>query len=178
MPGCRQTSMVSFAGDTGIEIPVSTGHKPGRRRFDSLKSGLVATGAMMRFLLRWGITAAAAAIAAWILPGISVGQPHRVWTVVLVALVLGLVNAFIRPFISLLSCGLIALTLGLFTLVINGLMLWLASWITVHWLGLAFHVNGFWNAFFGGLIITVVSLILSTFLGAKGRRGVRRLRRL
>jgi putative membrane protein len=122
-----------------------------------------------RFLMRWGITAAAVAVAAWIVPGISVGEPHRVWTVVLVALVLGLVNAFIRPLLSALSCGLIVLTLGLFTLVINGLMLWLASWITVNWLGLEFVVNGFWNAVLGALIIGVVSMLVSAFVGKKRR---------
>ncbi len=124
----------------------------------------------MRFLLRWAITAASVAVAAWILPGISVGQPHRIITVVLVALVLGLVNAFIRPLISIMSCGLIVLTLGLFTLVINGLMLWLASWITVHWLHLSFQVNGFWNALFGAIIISIVSLILSSFVGKERLR--------
>jgi putative membrane protein len=120
-----------------------------------------------KFLIRWGITAAAVAVAAWIVPGISVDEPHRVWTVILVALVLGLVNAFIRPLLSVLSCGLIVLTLGLFTLVINGLMLWLASAITVNWLGLGFHVNGFWNAVLGALIISVISLLVSTFVGNK-----------
>ncbi|MFH0915850.1 MAG: phage holin family protein [bacterium] len=122
---------------------------------------------MTRFVVRWGISAAAVAVAAWIVPGITVDEPHRVWTVILVALVLGLVNAFIRPIISALSCGLIVLTLGLFTLVINGLMLWLASAITVNWLGLNFHVNGFWNAVLGALIISVVSLLVSTFVGEK-----------
>jgi len=120
-----------------------------------------------KFLIRWGITAAAVAVAAWLVPGISVDEPHRVWTVLLVALVLGLVNAFIRPLLSLLSCGLIVLTLGLFTLVINGLMLWLASAITTNWLGLGFHVNGFWNAVLGALIISVISLLVSTFAGKK-----------
>ena len=122
---------------------------------------------MTKFLIRWGITAAAVAVAAWLVPGISVDEPHRVWTVLLVALVLGLVNAFIRPLLSLLSCGLIVLTLGLFTLVINGLMLWLASAITTNWLGLGFHVNGFWNAVLGALIISVISLLVSTFAGKK-----------
>lgn len=122
---------------------------------------------MVRFLLRWGITAAAVAVAAWIVPGITVADPHRAWTVVLVALVLGLVNAFIRPIVSFLSCGLIILTLGLFTLVINGLMLWLASWITGDWLGLAFEVSGFWAAFLGALIVSVVSAIVSTFVGKR-----------
>lgn len=107
------------------------------------------------------------AVAAWIIPGIYVEEPHRIWTVVLVALVLGLVNALIRPAVSALSCGLIALTLGLFTLVINALMLWLASWIATEWLELNFHVDGFWNAFLGALVISVVSLLMSALVGKK-----------
>ncbi len=122
---------------------------------------------MSKFLVRWGITAAAVAVAAWIVPGITVDEPHRVWAVVLVALVLGLINAFIRPVIYALSCGLIVLTLGLFTLVVNGLMLWLASWIMVNWVGLEFHVDGFWSAVLGGIIISVVSIVVSIFVGKK-----------
>ncbi len=124
----------------------------------------------MRFIVRWAITAGAVWLATWIVPGIHVDQPHRVLAVLLVALILGLVNAFIRPIIKVLSCGLIILTLGLFTLVINGLMLWLASWITVHWLSLNFHVDGFWSAFFGALIISIVSALASTLLGKTARR--------
>jgi putative membrane protein len=84
-----------------------------------------------------------------------------------VALVLGLANALIRPVISAFSCGLIVLTLGLFTLVINALMLWLVSWIAVEWLELNFHVDGFWNALLGALIISVVSLLMSALVGGK-----------
>jgi len=124
----------------------------------------------MRFLLRWAITAGAVGVATWIVSGIHVEEPHRVLTVVLVALVLGLVNAFVRPIVKVLSCGLIILTLGLFTLVINGLILWLASWITVHWLSLNFHVDGFWSAFLGALIISIVSALASTFLGERKRK--------
>jgi putative membrane protein len=118
-------------------------------------------------LLRWAISAGGVAVAAWALEGISVSGEHRVWTLLLVALVLGLVNAIIRPIVSMLSCGLIVLTLGLFTLVINGLMLWLASYISVHWLSLGFHVDGFWNAVLGAIIITVFSFFVSTFVGAR-----------
>lgn len=107
------------------------------------------------------------AVAAWIVPGIYVDEPHRVWAVVLVALVLGLINAFIRPLLSALSCGLIILTLGLFTLVINALMLWLASWIMVELIGLGFHVDGFWSALLGALIISVVSVVISIFVRKK-----------
>jgi putative membrane protein len=127
---------------------------------------------LTRFLLRWGITAVSVAVAAWIIPGICVDEPHRIWAVVLVALVLGLVNAFIRPIVSAFSCGLIVITMGLFTLVINALMLWLASWISVEWLGLNFHVDGFWNALLGAVIVSVVSLIMSALVG--GKKGSKR----
>jgi len=120
-----------------------------------------------RFLVRWAITAAAVAVATWIVPGIHVDEPHRIWSVLLVALVLGLINAFIRPFLYALSCGLIVITLGLFTLVINGLMLWLASYIMVEGIGLEFHIDGFWNAVLGALIISVVSVSVSLFVGGK-----------
>jgi putative membrane protein len=127
---------------------------------------------LTRFLLRWGITAVSVAVAARIVSGIYVDEPHRIWAVVLVALVLGLVNAFIRPIVSAFSCGLIVITMGLFTLVINALMLWLASWISVEWLGLNFHVDGFWNAFLGAVIVSVVSLIMSALVG--GKKGSKR----
>ncbi len=123
---------------------------------------------MGRFLIRWAITAGAVAVAAWLVPGIYVDEPHRIWAVLLVALVLGLVNAFIRPIVALLSCGCIVLTLGLFTLVINALMLLLAEWVTVELLGLGFHVDGFWNALLGSVIISIVSFVASSLIG-KGR---------
>lgn len=123
---------------------------------------------MVSFLIRWGITAGAVAVAAWLVPGIYVEDPHGVWAVVLVALVLGLVNAFIRPLLSVLSCGLIVLTLGLFTLVINALMFWLASWATTDLLGFGFYVDGFWNALLGAIIVSIVSALASSLIG-KGR---------
>lgn len=117
-------------------------------------------------VLRWGITAGAVAVAAWIVPGITVAG-DQLLTVLLVALVLGLVNAFVRPILAALSCGLIVLTLGLFMLVINTLMLWLASWIAVNWLGLEFEVDGFWSALLGSVIITIVSFLVSVFVGGR-----------
>jgi putative membrane protein len=124
----------------------------------------------IRLLVRWAISAGAVAFAAWVVPGIQVTGAHRAWTVALVALVLGLVNAFVRPLLAALSCGLIALTLGLFMLVINALMLWLASWVAVNWLGLGFEVDGFWAALLGAVIISVVSFFAAKFLGAKKDR--------
>lgn len=120
---------------------------------------------LSKFLIRWMVTAIAVAGAAWLVPGIRIEEPHRIWTVLLAALVLGLLNAFIRPILRALSCGLIVLTLGLFTLVLNALLLWLASRILVNWLNLGFHVEGFWNAVLGALIISVISVLLSLFVG-------------
>ena len=83
---------------------------------------------------------------------------------------LGLVNAFIRPVVSGFACGLIVLTLGLFTLVINGLMLWLASYISERWLASGFHVDGLWSAVLGAIIISVFSFLVSTFVGTRKRK--------
>ena len=77
-----------------------------------------------------------------------------------VALVFGVVNAFLRPVAKILTFPLIIVTLGIFALVINGLMLWLTSSLSSA-LGLGFHVSGFWAAFWGALVVSIVSMILS-----------------
>jgi putative membrane protein len=113
---------------------------------------------MRHLLLRWIINAVALAVAATFVYGIHVDGG---WLVLaLVALIFGLVNALIRPVVALLTCPLIILTLGLFTLVINAAMLLLASWIA-GLLGIGFAVDGFWPAFWGGLVISIVSFVLS-----------------
>jgi len=89
--------------------------------------------------------------------------------VLLMAIVFGIVNAFIRPLITLLSCPLVLLTLGLFTLVINGLCFSLSSWIAQS-LGIGFVVNGFWPAFWGAIVVSIVSFLLSLFLPDKNER--------
>ena len=87
------------------------------------------------------------------------------WTVFAVmAIILGLVNAVLRPLLKLLTCPLIILTLGLFSLVVNGFTLWLSSWIAVNWFDVGFYVRGFWAAFLGGLVVSIVSVILSAIL--------------
>ena len=80
-----------------------------------------------------------------------------------VALVFGVVNAFIRPVAKILTFPLILLTLGLFSFVVNGLMLWLTSSLS-DVLGLGFHVSGFWAAFWGALVVSIVSTILSLLI--------------
>ena len=115
----------------------------------------------MKLLLRWIITAAAVWAAAYFVDGISYsGGPT---TLLVVALVLGLVNALVRPIVKGLACGIIVLTLGLALFVINALMLLLAAWISGE-LGYDFRVDGFVPALVGSLVVTFVSWILSVFL--------------
>jgi putative membrane protein len=80
------------------------------------------------------------------------------------AVILGLVNVLIKPVLSMLSCGLIALTLGLFLIVINALSLWLSSWIAQNVFNVGFVVDGFWPAVLGSIIVSIVSFILSSVL--------------
>ena len=111
-------------------------------------------------LIRLIINAAALAAADWALEGIhSAGLKSTL----VMALIFGLVNAFIRPVIRILSFPLLILTLGLFTIVINALMLLLSEWIAGVF-GVGFSVEGFGAALLGALIISVVSILLSILL--------------
>jgi putative membrane protein len=114
----------------------------------------------MRFLIRVLITALALWVAVEIVRGVDY---QGEWIgLMLVALVLGVLNALVRPLLVFLSCPMLILTLGLFTLVINALVLWLTSTLSSK-LGLGFHVSGFWAAFVGALVVSVVSFLLSVF---------------
>ena len=115
----------------------------------------------MPFLVRWLVNAAALWVATQIVPGVSYsGGPLPLLGV---ALVFGVVNAVIRPVAKILTFPIIILTLGIFALVINGLMLMLTSALSSA-LGLGFHVRGFWAAFWGALVVSLVSTILSLFI--------------
>lgn len=117
---------------------------------------------MKSLVLRWLIAAAALFVAAKLVPGIAVeGNAWAAFAVM--ALVLGLVNAVVKPLLKLLTCPLIILTLGLFLLVINALMLLLASWLS-QMFGFGFVVHGFWPAFWGALIVSVVTTVLSVLV--------------
>jgi len=112
----------------------------------------------VNFVLRLFVNAAALWVATRLIPGVAyVGG----WIPFLgVALVFGFVNAFIRPVAKILTFPLIIVTLGIFSLVVNGLMLWLTSALSGA-LDLGFHVRGFWAAFFGALVVSIVSTLLS-----------------
>jgi len=115
----------------------------------------------MRFLLRLVITAVALWAAVALVNGITFTGSWL--SLLIVALIFGLINAVVRPLLKLLTCPLVLLTLGLFIFVINALMLWLTSTLSVSF-GLGFHVSGFAAAFWGALVVSIVSVVLSIFV--------------
>lgn len=118
----------------------------------------------MRLILRLLINAAALFVAVQLIPGMHfTGGLGRLLGV---ALVFGLVNALVRPVLTILSCPLIVMTLGLFMLVINAALLMLTAWLSKG-LNLGFSVDGFLPAFLGGLVIGLVSTVLTLFVGER-----------
>jgi putative membrane protein len=129
---------------------------------------------IMRLLIRWLITALALIVAANIVPGIEIRDQNGWVAVLLMAIALGLVNALLRPLLTLLSCPAIMLTLGLFVFVINALCLWAASWVAVNWFGSGFYVTGFFPALWGSIIVSIVSTVLSLLLADNSGRQMAR----
>ena len=123
----------------------------------------------MKLILRWLITAVSLFVAAWIVPGITVeGDALLVYSVM--ALILGLVNALVRPVLKFFSCGFIILTLGLFVFVINAATFLLSAQIAQNWFSVGYYVDGFGAALLGSIIVSIVSVVLSSVLiDEKGR---------
>jgi putative membrane protein len=122
----------------------------------------------VRFVTWLLSTAAAVALATWLIDGIFFTGPssgweevkHKILPLLLVSLILGVISSFVKPVVTFFSIPFIVLTLGLFLLVINALMLMLTAWIAGG-LGIGFHVEGFWNALWGSLVITFVNWFIS-----------------
>jgi putative membrane protein len=129
----------------------------------------------MRFLLRVLVSAAALGVATWAVSGIELLAGSgwtRVGTLLAVALIFGLINATLKPLIKVIGCAFYVLTLGLAALVVNGLLLWLTSVIAGD-LTLPFHVTGFWPAFWGAIVVGLVSWLLNLLIGDDRRRNNR-----
>ncbi|MFJ6571370.1 phage holin family protein [Streptomyces sp. NPDC091292] len=121
---------------------------------------------MLNFAVKTLANAGALAVAIWLLDKITLtgdSTGKKVLTLILVALLFGLVNFLVKPVVKVLTFPLFILTLGLITLVVNALMLLLTSWLADK-VNLSFHVEGFWTAVLGGLIISVVSWALNVVL--------------
>ncbi len=124
---------------------------------------------MKSFAIRVLVNGVALWVAALFIRGINLAESagstgSHLWTIFWVALIFGLLNAVIKPIVTILSLPAIVLTLGLFTLIVNAFMLELTSWFAGQF-NLAFHVDAFfWDAVLGALIITIVSMILNAVL--------------
>ncbi|WP_446217725.1 phage holin family protein [Micromonospora sp. IBHARD004] len=117
----------------------------------------------MGFLIRLAITAIALWVTTLIVPGVEVtgrNGANTALTLVVVALIFGVVNAVLKPVIKVFGCVFYLLTLGLFALVVNALLFLLTDWIA-RGLDLPFHVDGFWAAFWGAIVMAVVSWLIS-----------------
>ncbi len=118
---------------------------------------------MSRLLIRWVINAAALWVAIRLVPGIE--HTGSGFSLLGIALIFGLVNALVRPVLLLLTCPLIFLTLGLFVLIVNTILLALTAWLAgPNVLDLGLSVSGFWATFFGALVISVVSGVINALV--------------
>jgi putative membrane protein len=117
----------------------------------------------MKYVIAILVSAAALGVASWAVPGIVVSghsDASKAETLLAVALIFGVINAVLKPIIKTVGCAFYVLTLGLVALVVNGLLLWLTSWVAGK-LNLPFHITGFWPAFWGAIIVSVVGWLLS-----------------
>ena len=119
---------------------------------------------ILKMIIRWIIIVIALFAAEWLIDGIYVLGTDGWIAFSVMAVVLGLINAIIRPILKFFSCGCIVLTMGLFILVINAFTLWLSSLIAVNVLNIGFVVDGLWAAFMGALVVSIVSFVLSLVL--------------
>ena len=119
----------------------------------------------MNFVIRWIATAVAVAVAVWIIPGITTVGSNGTIAVVVGALILSLINVSVKPVFQLLSLPITVLTLGIFYLVVNALMLELAAWASTGLFGSGIAIDGFGAAFLGSIVISIVSSIVNGLLG-------------
>jgi putative membrane protein len=115
----------------------------------------------MRYLVHFIITIIALVVAVAVLPGMYIQGTNAFAAFAVMALILGVVNILLRPLMTIISFGCIVFTLGLFLLVINAAILWVSAWICVNWLSIGFHIDSFWTAFWGSLIVSAVSFFFS-----------------
>ena len=115
----------------------------------------------MNLIKRWLVFMLALFVAAWLIPGIHVESDA--WVVYAVtAAILALLNAILLPILKALSCGLIILTLGLFSLVLNAAVFMLSSYLAQTWFHVGYVVDNFWSALLGSLIVSVISMLFSS----------------
>lgn len=120
----------------------------------------------MSFIIRWLITALAAGVAVWLVPGIEIIGGDSAWIAIAIfALFLSLINISIKPILQLLSLPVTVVTLGIFYLVVNTLLIYLAAWLANGIFGVGFTIMSFGSAFVASIVISIVSALLNSLIG-------------
>lgn len=120
----------------------------------------------MEFIVRWLVTAVATGVAVWLVPGIDIMGDASAWAgIALFGLVLSLVNISIKPVLQVLSLPITALTLGIFYLVVNTLLLYIAAWLTNGIFQVGFYIATFGSAFVAAIVISIVSALMNALVG-------------
>lgn len=120
----------------------------------------------MNFIIRWIVTAIAVGAAVWIVPGIEIVSTGESWVgIVLFALILSLINMSVKPILQVLSLPVTVLTLGIFYIVVNTLLLYIAAWLANGLFGAGFYIASFGNAFVASIVISIVSALVNGLVG-------------
>lgn len=120
----------------------------------------------MNFIIRWIVTAISVAAAVWLVPGIEILSNSASWvSIVFFALILSLINMSIKPILQILSLPVTVLTLGIFYLVVNTLLLYIAAWLANGLFGAGFYIASFGSAFVASIVISLVSALVNGLIG-------------
>jgi putative membrane protein len=119
----------------------------------------------MKAVFVWLITAVAVAVAVWLVPGIEIAGPEATLSIGILAVILAFINAFIKPVLKLIALPITILTLGIFALILNTILLYLAAWVGNGLFGTGLLIESFWSALFASIVISLVSAILSAITG-------------
>lgn len=120
----------------------------------------------MNFIIRWIVTAIAVGAAVWIVPDIEIVSTGESWVgIVLFALILSLINMSVKPILQVLSLPVTVLTLGIFYIVVNTLLLYIAAWLANGLFGAGFYIASFGSAFVASIVISIVSALVNGLVG-------------
>lgn len=124
----------------------------------------------MSFLFRWLVSAIAVAAAVWLVPGIELIGGDSAWIgIVIFALILSLINISIKPILQILSLPITVFTLGIFYLIVNTALLYLAAWLANGLFGIGFWISGFGSAFLASIVISLVTVIVNSIVASDNR---------
>lgn len=122
--------------------------------------------AIMNFIIRWIVTAIAVGAAVWLVPGVEVINNGSSWAgIVFFALILSLINMSIKPILQVLSLPVTVLTLGIFYIIVNTLLLYIAAWLANGLFGAGFYIASFGSAFVASIVISIVSALVNSLVG-------------